>query len=210
MQIKLLRVIEEKTFERVGETETRYSGARVIAATNKCLKTLSEKELFREDLYHRLNVISLEIPSLNQRKEDLPVLVRHFIQKFAQKHKRPVKMVDEWTLAALHDHIWDGNIRELENIIERAVIFSDSGKIGPADLWNVAGRTQRPQVRRSEQVSDLRLAEALEKYEEKHILKTLSLHEGNRYLTAKCLGVSRATLFNKMKKYGLMERRGTA
>ena len=211
MQIKLLRVIEEKTFERVGETETRYTGARVIAATNRCLKTLSEKELFREDLYHRLNVISLEIPSLNERKDDLPTLVRHFIQKFARKHKRSVKMVDERTLFVLRNHNWDGNIRELENVIERAVIFSRGGEIRPTELHDVIGQNGGAQDRGAELECgpELRLVEALEKYEEDHIVKTLNLNDGNRYQTAKCLGVSRATLFNKMRKYGLMEKQET-
>jgi DNA-binding NtrC family response regulator len=200
LQIKLLRVIEEKSFERVGDTKTMNTSARVIAATNKDLRELSRKELFREDLFHRLNVISLEIPSLNERREDFPILVQHFLHKYSRKHKRPVKTIDEWTLSVLSHHDWQGNVRELENVIERAVIFSHGGEIRISDLpEEIAGKGNRLEV----EATKLSLNEALERFEEYHINKTLNSNDGNRYKTANDLGISRATLFNKMRKYKL-------
>ena len=129
MQAKLLKVIEEKTFERVGDTRPMHTAARVVAATNRDLRELSKKSLFREDLFHRLNVVSLSIPKLNERKEDIPILVQQFLEKFSRKHKRNVKKFDEWVLPALCHYNWPGNVRELENVMERAIIFCREGEI---------------------------------------------------------------------------------
>ena len=200
LQIKFLRVIEEKTFERVGDTKTMYSSARVIAATNQDLRELSKRELFREDLFHRLNVIELQIPRLNERQEDIPILVQHFLRKFSRKYKRPLKSVDQWALSALCQHNWQGNVRELENMIESAVIFSHGEDIRISDLpEDITGEAKQLEV----EPSKLSLNDALEKFEEYLISKTLSLNNGNRDKTAVDLNVCRATLFNKIKKYGL-------
>ena len=170
----------------------------MIAATNKDLRDLSVGGQFREDLFHRLNVVSLAIPPLNERKDDLPILVQQFLHKFSRKHKRTIKKVDEWVLPALCQYDWPGNVRELENIIERAVIFCYSGEIRLSDLpEEITGLWKRMDL----QASKMSLAEALQKFEEYIINRTLDLNNGNRNKTAKDLGISRATLFNKMRRY---------
>ncbi len=204
LQAKLLKVIEEKTFERVGDTKPMYTAARVIAATNRDLRELSGKGLFREDLFHRLNVVSLAIPKLNERKEDVPILVQQFLQKFSRKHKRNIKKFDEWVLPALCNYNWPGNVRELENVMERAVIFCRGAEIRLSDLpEEISGLGKGLDL----QTPKMNLSEALQKFELHIISQTLEVNKGNRDKTAKDLGVSRATLFNKMKRHSFSSRR---
>ena len=198
LQAKLLKVIEEKTFERVGDTKPMYTAARVVAATNRDLRELSKKGLFREDLFHRLNVVSLSIPKLHERKEDIPILVQQFLQKFSRKHKRNIKKFDEWVLPTLCNYNWPGNVRELENVMERAVIFCRDGEIRLSDLpEEISGLGKGLDLKNSK----MRLSDALQKFEHHLISQTLGLNKGNRDKTARDLGISRATLFNKMKKW---------
>ena len=204
LQAKLLKVIEEKTFERVGDTKSMYTAARVIAATNRDLRELSKKGFFREDLFHRLNVVSLSIPRLTERKEDVPILVQQFLQKFSRKHKRNIKNFDEWVLPALCNYNWPGNVRELENVMERAVIFCRAGEIRLSDLpEEISGLAKGLDL----QAPRVNLAEALQKFEHHVISQTLELNKGNRDKTARDLGISRATLFNKMKRWSSGSKR---
>lgn len=202
LQVRLLRIIEEKVFERVGDVRTIHTNARIVAATNQDLLELSRNMLFREDLYHRLNVIGLELPSLRERKEDIPVLVDHFIERSSIKHKKVVAAIRPDALDALVQYDWPGNVRELENIIERAVIFSRESEIGCTDLpRHIAGKG-KSEPPRPEKV--LELSAAIHKYEKIHIFEALQVNMGNRMKTAISLGISRATLFNKMRKHGLI------
>ncbi|MDA8307190.1 MAG: sigma-54 dependent transcriptional regulator [Deltaproteobacteria bacterium] len=204
LQAKLLKVIEEKTFERVGDTRPMYTAARVVAATNRDLRERSKKGLFREDLFHRLNVVSLAIPKLNDRKEDVPILVQQFLQKFSRKHKRNVKKFDEWVLPALCHYDWPGNVRELENVMERAVIFCRSGEIRLSDLpEEISGLGKKLDLK----TSKMNLSDAMQRFEHHLISQALDLNKGNRDKTAKDLGISRATLFNKMKKWSFASGR---
>ncbi len=203
LQMKLLRVIEEKVFEQVGGTETCETDARVIAATNYDLLKLSKKELFREDLFHRLNVVSLEIPSLKDRKEDIPSLIHHFVTRCSNKYEKAIKKIDDSALRILWDYLWPGNVRELENVMERAVIFSQDNEIKTSDILQYVSNngTTIPGLAVNE--SDFTLSRVAEKYEKMYILKVLQMNHDNRNKTAQVLGISRATLFNKMKKYGM-------
>src|SRR5207253_6054321 len=125
LQPKLLRVLQEREFERLGSTRTLRTDARLIAATNRDLKTMVEDQKFRPDLYYRLNVFPIRVPALRERKEDIPSLVRHFVQQFSQRNNRVINTIPSETMEALVRYHWPGNIRELQNVIERAVILSD-------------------------------------------------------------------------------------
>ncbi|MDR3555022.1 MAG: sigma-54 dependent transcriptional regulator [Syntrophobacteraceae bacterium] len=204
LQAKLLKVIEEKTFERVGDTKPMSTAARVVAATNRDLRELSKIGSFREDLFHRLNVVSLAIPKLNERKEDVPILVQRFLHKFSRKHKRNIKNFDEWVLPALCHYNWPGNVRELENVMERAVIFCRDAEIRLSDLpEEISGLGKRLNL----QTPKMNLSEAMQKFEHHLISQSLDLNKGNRDKTARDLGISRATLFNKLKKWSLASGR---
>jgi transcriptional regulator with PAS, ATPase and Fis domain len=149
-------------------------------------------------------VVSLSIPRLNERKEDVPILVQQFLQKFSRKHKRNIKKFDEWVLPALCNYNWPGNVRELENVMERAVIFCSGAEIRLSDLpEEISGLGKGLDL----QTPKMNLSEALDKFEHHVISRTLELNKGNRDKTAKDLGVSRATLFNKMKKLSFPSRR---
>src|SRR5436309_4057296 len=124
LQPKLLRVLQEREFERLGSTRTLRTDARLIAATNRDLKTMVEDQKFRPDLYYRLNVFPIRVPALRERKEDIPLLVRHFVQQFSQQNNRVINTIPSETMEALVRYHWPGNIRELQNVIERAVILS--------------------------------------------------------------------------------------
>lgn len=201
LQIKLLRVIEEKVFERVGDTKTIRAHARIVAATNKDLRELSKQDKFREDLFHRLNVVSLRIPNLQERKEDIPVLIEYFLHSSSNKYQKPIVSTAQDVREALCDYHWPGNVRELENVIERAVIFSQNGTLKISDI---PGYITNDRGLSTLSEGNLNLSFVLEKYEKIHIARTLELNHGNRNRTAKQLSISRATLFNKMKKYGFL------
>ncbi|MCX7759568.1 MAG: sigma 54-interacting transcriptional regulator [Hydrogenothermaceae bacterium] len=193
LQSKLLHLIQEKEFERVGDIKTRKVDIRIIAATNRDLYQLAKEGKFREDLYYRLKVISIKVPPLRERKEDIPFLVNYFIEIYSQNYKKKIKSVSPEAMKLLLDYDYPGNIRELENMIERAVILSKNGYIQIEDL---------PQ-----EVVDFR-ERKLEKrellYSEKDkILDALSKANGNKTLTAKILGIDRVTLWRKMKRYGI-------
>jgi transcriptional regulator with PAS, ATPase and Fis domain len=135
LQVKLLRILQEGEFEKVGDTNTIKVDVRVVVATNQDLKELISRGQFREDLYYRLNVIPISVPPLRQRCDDIPMLVEHFLKKTAQKMKdKKIKSISSQTLRLLVNYSWPGNVRELENVIERAVILSKGNTIQPEDL----------------------------------------------------------------------------
>ena len=200
-QVKLLRVLQNKQFQRVGGTETLTTGARIIAATNRDLRQMINNGRFRQDLYYRLNVISLKIAALRLRADDIPLLIRYFLKKYAKKHNHLGIYLKPETIDILKKLPWYGNVRELENVIERLVALSDNDWIGPSDL---------PQelftLRKSTPLKDmpfLRYSEAKKEFEREYILRLLSLSDGNISKAAKLAEIPRQNLHLKINKHNL-------
>lgn len=206
LQVKLLRVLQEKRYERVGGTDTRTTDVRVIAASNQDLAECMRAGTFRQDLYYRLNVISLMLPPLRERVCDIPELVHHFLAVYCARHDKQLDGVDEAAITALAHYPWPGNIRELENVVERAVILCTGPRITAENLPPqvlappVAGGKGSPPVQP--------LRTALDDAERGIILRTLEAHGWNRQATAAALEINRTTLFHKMKKLGLLRPPG--
>lgn len=200
MQAKLLRVLQEKEFERVGGGRTKKLDVRVIAATNKDLEELMRKKLFREDLFYRLNVVTLHIPPLRERMEDLQPLLESFIAKFNHEFGFKVSAVSPQAMAVLRAHNWPGNVRELENVVERAfnVLNGESIEVHhlPKYLHRVTSGVPFP-------VETLALKTTLENAEKEVIANALIVAGGNKRRAAKLLGISRAALYQKLEKYGI-------
>jgi len=192
-QILLLRVLQDHRFERVGGEETLEVDVRVIAATNKNLTEEMKKGTFREDLYYRLNVIPIFVPPLRERRDDIPLLASHFLQKFSQERKKEVLSFSPEVIEILLAHPWPGNVRELENVIDHAIIIAKQEKILLKDL---------PQYLLMRTLPTQEFA-TLQDYEKNLILKTLQETNWNKHKTAKRLNINRSTLYGKMKKYGL-------
>lgn len=209
-QVKLLRVLQTGEFEPVGSTKTIKVNVRVIAATNQDLGEAIKKKAFREDLYYRLNVISIYIPSLKERKDDIPLLIEHFLNNSNQRINKKVKDISKEALGVLVTYDWPGNIRELENVIERAVILSRGELITKEDLpeYILKGASSRSEVMASESMPNgaKLLKEALKAPECDIIYSALEQANWNRKKAAENLGINRTTLYNKMKKYGLFNK----
>lgn len=210
MQVKLLRVLQQGTFTPVGGTEERKVDVRVIAATNRDLKSMIEEGTFREDLYYRINVININVPSLRDRKEDLPVLVDHFLIKSCKEKQTPLKQLNARTMERIFDYSWPGNIRELENEIERLVVLSGHDQqIGPELLSpRIRDAVASGQSKNSQFKLAGRLKDALEELEKTMIKEGLRRNKWNKSKLAKELGISRAGLIMKVEKYGLDKRKG--
>ncbi|GAB4366646.1 MAG: sigma-54 dependent transcriptional regulator [Calditrichia bacterium] len=192
LQVKLLRAIETGEFIPVGDIKPITVDVRIIAATNRDLEQEVEKGNFREDLFYRLNVIEIKLPELSERKEDIPLLVNHFLEKYNRELGLQVKRVDEQAMQLLMNYEWKGGIRELENIIERALILSDNDTITIADL--------PPSLTKKEPLPDTptKLKEAVASFERAHIHKILHSAQGNKEDAAKILGISLSSLYRKM------------
>jgi DNA-binding NtrC family response regulator len=190
MQIDLLRVLESKSFVRVGGNKEILSDFRVICATNKDLKSMVEKGTFREDLYYRLNVVNIFVPPLRERIEDIPLLVEYFIKKYCTSMNRQPVTIESAALKRLEEFNFPGNVRELENMIERAIVVGNGKKISLKDL----------PLEKNIMSSSI---ESLEDLEKSHILLILNKYTWNISRAAKALKVDRVTLYNKISKYGL-------
>jgi len=193
IQVHLLRVLEEKEFTRVGGNEPIKVDVRVISATNRDIKQAVGKGQFREDLYYRLNVVNIELPPLRERKEDIPLLAQHFLKKFAVENNKEVTGFSPEATDFLLKYDWPGNVREMENAIERAIILAQNPVIEVADLPQpelVAAGSTPPEKN-------------LKQVEKDHILNVLTETGGNYTEAARILGISRMTLYNKAKAYGL-------
>jgi len=190
MQIELLRVLESKTFVRVGGNKEIKSDFRVLCATNRDLKKLVENGTFREDLYYRLNVVNIMIPPLRQRLEDIPMLVDHFIKKYCTSMSRDIITIDQSVLKRLEEYDFPGNVRELENMIERAIVIGNRKEITLKDLPLGKGTVSST-------------FESLDDLEKKYIFEILTKYDWNISRSARALKVDRVTLYNKIKKYGL-------
>ncbi|HYK58235.1 MAG TPA: sigma 54-interacting transcriptional regulator, partial [Bryobacteraceae bacterium] len=224
LQPKLLRVLQEREFERLGSARTLHSDARLIAATNRDLSAMVENSAFRADLYYRLNVFPIRVPPLRERPEDIPMLVRHFVQQFSRRTNKNIETIPTETMKALVRYRWPGNIRELQNVIERAVIVSPGPalKVPLADLKSAELRSQAPvpkppaakasaEIPSSGEAKDMR--RILEETERKQILAALEQSDwivAGPKGAAALLGLKRSTLQSRMQKLGIrISRSGT-
>jgi DNA-binding NtrC family response regulator len=204
MQVKLLRVLQELQFEQVGGDKTFKVDVRVVLATNEDLAVAVAEGRFRQDLYYRINVINVELPPLRQRRSDISLLAQSFLNELREDTNRTVVGFTDEALAALESYPWPGNIRELQNVVERAVLLGKGEQIVPADLPRemASGAT----VFRAARGNRRTLKEALEEPERQIILEVLEAHDWNRNATADSLGVNRTTLYKKMKRLGLEDQ----
>jgi len=210
-QAKLLRVIQEKEFMRLGSVETLKVDVRIIAATNADLQKLMAESKFREDLFYRLNVITLQLPPLRRRREDIPLLVQHFLQKYSDENKRKVREVTADAMRVLMDHSWPGNVRELENTIERAVVLCTIDRITTEllpDYLRYPMRTDQPAMVVPQ--DGISLKDAVSNYERTMILQSLELANGVQKRAAELLQVKPSTLNEMMKRLGIHAKSGIA
>ncbi|MBU6154467.1 MAG: sigma-54 dependent transcriptional regulator [Bdellovibrionales bacterium] len=213
MQVKLLRVLQQGTLTPVGGTEERKVDVRVIAATNRDLKGMIEEGTFREDLYYRINVINIQVPALRDRKEDIPVLVDHFLLKNCKEKEIPLKQLTSRAMEKIFDYHWPGNIRQLENEMERLVVLSGTEtKVGPEVLSQPIRDAAPGGSGSSAKGASFRFAgklkDAMEELEKTMIKEGLRRTKWNKSKLAKELGISRAGLIMKVEKYGLDKRKG--
>jgi two-component system nitrogen regulation response regulator NtrX len=201
-QAKVLRALQEQVVEPVGGTSSVHVDVRVVAATNKDLQAEIRETRFREDLYFRLNVIPIFVPPLRERREDIPLLARHFMEGFAREYGRRVKQVDPSATAVLQQYAWPGNVRELRNVIERLMIMVAGDTIGARDLAFLdTGLTVAPAG--DDAAPALPLHEARGRFERDYILRTLAANDGNISRTAEVLAVERSNLYRKMRSLGI-------
>lgn len=211
MQLKLLRVLQERQFEPVGSTETIEVNVRVLLATNEALEHLVAEGRFRQDLYYRINVVAIDLPPLRERIGDIPILANFFLEKYCKAHDRQIAGFTPEFIAALQHYELPGNVRELENIIERAVVLSRRGIIDVADL--PTNLINKQSLRMTDQLNagsnsptfwnGEPLGEAIEVQERLIILAALDANDWNRQQTSDQLGINRTTLYKKIKHYGL-------
>ena len=200
MQVKLLRVLQEREITRVGGEQVIPVDVRLIAATNKNLVDAISKNRFREDLYYRLNVVQLAVPPLRDRREDIPLLVRYFLDTFSEKNHKEVKGITPGAMDRMLRYDWPGNVRELMNAVERAVVMASSTYLGETDIPSILPPDAAPQHLKEQVFTGL----PLEQVEKTAILQTLSATGGNKSEAARQLGITRKTLHKKLKSYGIM------
>jgi len=199
-QAKILRVLQEREFEPIGSTQTVKVDTRVITATNKNLAEEMQQGRFREDLYYRLNVVTLAVPPLRDRREDIPLLADLFLKRYAEKNRRHIKGFSPRAMDALMRHPWHGNVRELENVVERAVIMARGDVITPGEFPD--GLKELDDGAKDAELG-LKPGRSLKDVEREMILRTLEEAGGNRTHAARILGISRRTLQLKLKEYGI-------
>lgn len=191
MQVKLLRVLQDKEVYMVGARQAMKVDVRIVAATNKDLPQLINKAEFREDLYYRLNVIAITIPPLREREDDILLLINHFAKKYAKEFSKSVSQFSDSALQAMKSYYWPGNVRELENIIQRLVVLSESDRIDAVDL---------PALMRYSALKGVGLHRTLASVESEHILSVLASVDNNKTKAAEILGIDRKTLREKLKR----------
>ena len=201
MQVRLLHVIQGKTILRVGGTKPIDLQVRIIAATNKDLKKAVEKGEFREDLYYRLNVVAIHLPKLSERRDDIPLLISHFIHKFNRAFGKKIRRISNQAMGVLMEYNFPGNVRELENIIQRSVALAEGDSIETADLPSDLQKLEFSTLEGEGLLS-------LEKMEREHVEKVLNITGFNVGLAGNILDIPRTTLWRKIKKYGLAKKAG--
>lgn len=205
MQAKLLHVLENGEFQRLGGQETIRVDVRMIAATNKELREEVARGRFRQDLFYRLHVFTVRMPALRERREDIPLLVDHFVQRFATRNNKPVPRIHPTAMRQLVAHDWPGNVRELEHIIERALILGPSGEIHSIEL-DEHHPTPRAIDAPPEPAAGQSIADALREYERRLILKALAASGGVQARAARSLGISRSNLHYRIEKLGITSK----
>jgi DNA-binding NtrC family response regulator len=201
-QVKLLRVLEERQFERVGGQVPLEVDVRLIAATNKNLRQMVEEGTFREDLFYRLYVVAVDIPPLRERMGDIPLLIQHFLTTLAEENGKTVEGLTPEARSALMHYAWPGNVRELRNVLERMVVLSRGNRLTLRDIPE-AIRSDLPPGHAPRSLAEMSLDEA----EKQLIIQALAAHQGNRTKAAEQLGISRRTLHRKLNEYGLREEK---
>ena len=204
MQVKLLRVLQERELTRVGGEDVLKVDVRVIAATNRDLIDLKSKGLFREDLFYRLNVVSLEIPPLSERREDIPLLAQHFLGMFSAKNNKEIKGFTPGAMDRLIRYDWPGNVRELMNAVERGVVLTRTDYLDVQD-FAIAQNGSRPPAEAVPMSDGNEKDLPLEAVEKAAVLRMLEATDGNKSEAARRLGITRKTLHKKLKKYGVMD-----
>jgi len=202
-QVKLLRFLQDGEIRRVGDVDPLNMDVRLIAATNKELSKLIAEGRFREDLFYRLNVIPIHLPPLRSRKDDIALLVNHFLKRYSEKENKSITSVSPEAIKIFTGYHWPGNVRELENVIERAVILTNHNSIMPEDLT----QTLRDSHKRGPEMPDILEEQTLEEVEKHYILKTLDKVQWNQKQASDTLGISTTTLWRKLKVYGIEPKR---
>jgi len=202
LQVKLLRVLQEREYEPLGATVTAKTNARIIAATNKALLEQVSRGSFREDLFYRLNIVKIELPPLSDRREDIPLLIKGFIQKFNALKGKEITAISENALNILMQYDFPGNIRELENVIEFAFVMCHGDMIKTKHLSREIQNSVLINPAKENRSNPSKLS-SLDQAERKTIVETLARHNANRSRTAAFLGIDKSTLWRKMKKYGI-------
>ncbi len=208
LQVKILRVLEEREFERVGGTKSISVDVRIIAATHRDLEEKVRKETFREDLFYRLHVIPFTLPPLRERKSDIPLLVSHFMEQFDKKKKKEVQGVSDKAINIMIEYPWPGNVRELKNIVERLVVLKGEGTILPPDLPESihGGNGRGTSVSGIELTKDgICLNTAVSEFEKALIFQSLEKTQWVKNKAAKLLHLNRTTLVEKIKRYDLQQ-----
>src|SRR5580700_10363726 len=199
IQVKLLRILQEREFERLGSNKTLHTDVRVIAATNQDLRAALEQGTFREDLYYRLNVVPIDIPSLRERKEDIPYLVEHFVEKLARENGGHVTSITDAAIDKLMQYSWPGNVREIENVIERSIVMTTGDKLDADDIRLDMNLRTRPQA------GEIALPEgmSLDAYEQELIRNALKQANNNKSQAARILGLTRNSLRYRLTQMGI-------
>lgn len=203
LQVKLLRLVQQKTFRRIGGAEDIKVDVRIISATNQNLEEKAKKGEFREDLYFRLNVIPIRVPPLRERKEDIPLLTKYFIEKYAREFNKEVRTISSYAMELLMDHAFPGNIRELENIIERSVAMETSNIVLPENLLLSTGNSDMAHLQVEVPDKGINLNEEMERIERIFIEKALKKTKGVKTKTADILGVTVDSLKYRIEKLGI-------
>ena len=197
IQTKLLRVLQEREVTKVGSSQVIKVDVRIVAATNKDLQKAVKAGTFREDLFYRLSVVPITLPPLREKRDDIPLLANHFLEKYNKKRRKNIRAISDQAMKALVEYNWPGNVRELENAIERAVVLAENDVVKPSDLLYYGLTVETPST------SDAGGAQRLIDLEREHIAKTLKMFNGHRGKAAKSLGIDRKTLRVKLKRYGI-------
>jgi len=198
LQTKLLRFLQEREFDRVGGVRPIHVDVRIVAATNRDLDTAVKEGRFREDLYHRLNVVPIMLPPLRERREDIPILAQHFLERFAKEVKKNLSGISEDALSKLSAYEWPGNVRELANVIERAVVLGQGREIAPHDL------PARIAAAQSELQSDgISYRDAMDAYRRQLVMRALAQTQGNRAAAARVLGLHEKYFLRLLKSLGI-------